>query len=117
MPFTEDLSVFFQEKDFATSITITLSADNDRQITVSAIFEEPTLMQDLSDFIITSTSPYLLLAYTVDVALIAKNDSVRIGQDAYFVSDIPKADGTGTARLYLANAESQDDQDDGGLGF
>lgn len=108
MPFTEDLTVFFDTDDFATDVSITLSGDNNRVLTVSTIFEEPSSLADFGNYIITSTNPSLLLEQTADTVLIKAGDAVAINGMSYVVDRPPISDGTGVARLYITNSQSQD---------
>lgn len=90
MPFTEDLTVFFQTADFATAATYTPYGGSPS--TVNVIKDEA----DLSRLDIVATNP-VALGRASDFSAVAANgqDTLLIGATTYRIKDIqPQDDGS-----------------------
>ena len=89
MPFTEDLDVFFQTSDFATTVTV-------KSTQLSAIFDH-----DYAEEFETEGEFPMLVCKTADLPNdLAHGDSVTIGSSTYKVVGI-QSDGTGVTTLVL----------------
>lgn len=91
MPFTEDLSVFLQVGDFATSITL-------NGVTVTAIFDREYAVAEVGGGV-ASTAPALTLK-TADVPASPVGKSAVVSGTNYTVAE-HQADGTGMSVLLL----------------
>jgi hypothetical protein len=96
MAFTEDLSQFFSEDDFAVSATFNLKAGGTRN--ASVIFNSPTQGVQIFDTEIEADAPFLT-CQTVD--LIGVSKSVTTGGKTYAIKKIVD-EGTGTSSVYLS---------------
>lgn len=89
MAFAEDITEFFDQDDFAVSVTLNGSP-------VSAIFDD-TYADELG---VVGTRPTILVA-TSDTSGVSAGDSAVIGAVTYYV-EVMRPDGTGVTRILLS---------------
>ena len=94
MPFAEDMDLFLDTSDFATSITVDGA-------TVSAIFEEAWVEIALSSLVYSGTKPTLFGKLSDFIGKQGK--VVVVGSDNYTIIDI-QPDGSGMALVVLTEA-------------
>ncbi len=97
MAFTEDLSVFFDQADFA--VEAVFSRGGNEVACASVIFDIPTEYVGFEQVNVAADAPYCL-ARTSDVSGVKRADSVVIEDVTYKVALI-KHDGTGVTRIDL----------------
>ena len=95
----EDLSVFLEEDEFASPVTLT-RADG-TQLSFSAIFEAPYLDAQTGEYNMDMTRPRAWCRES-DVPGVVRGDTALIAGIAYDVLTEPQSDGAGMAMLDLA---------------
>lgn len=92
----EDLSVFFSIDEFADVATINGS-------TVNGIFKKPHQMDVTESPFGWSSTGYMFVCQSSEVANVSQSDTVAINSVSYKVQDI-QSDGTGVTALLLHKA-------------
>jgi hypothetical protein len=90
--FTEDLSQFFADKDFAVSAKIGSKV-------IDVIFDSPTHSVDIFDTSIEADSPRLSCK-TADLNGVKRGQSITVDNKTFKIEKITD-DGTGISYLYL----------------
>lgn len=97
MAFTEDLSTFFDEDEFA--VEAVFSRDGNEIARCSVILDVPTEYVAFDNVSVAADAPFCL-AKTADVNAIKRKDLCTIADVEYVVAQI-KHDGTGVTRVEL----------------
>ena len=97
MPFTENLSVFFDPDGFAQDAVFNLSPT---PRTVQVIFNTPSQAVDIYDAQVEADAPNLM-APTSDLASVTRARTVTVNGTTYKVERIAN-DGTGVSTVYLS---------------
>lgn len=101
MPFTENISAFFQTSDFAYAATWTPAAGGGPYV-VNVIFDNAYIESQIGDANVAGRQP-MCMASDTDLAQgsgIKRNDSLAINGTTYKVAEI-HPDGTGVTALML----------------
>lgn len=104
MPFVEDLSVFLQDRDFATAAVLRLQSGTDRQ--VLGIFDEAYLDADLGEYRHETSAPRFA-GRASDFEGARRGDVLALNGREFDVMGAPQIDGTGWAVLRLAPKNGQ----------
>ena len=99
MPFTEDLSQFFDTADFADEATITVNA---LPVKINVIFNNPTEDVVMLDSNVTAPAPFLMCRES-DLTGLRVNQAVSVRSQSFKIAALNK-DGTGTATIELKTA-------------
>ncbi|KAF1017674.1 MAG: hypothetical protein GAK31_00942 [Stenotrophomonas maltophilia] len=105
-PGWEDLNVFFEVEDFATTALFSRGGEPTSP-QVKGIFDDPYYDKQLGEYSATEGDPRLTCK-EVDVAQVKKHDECLIASmpgRKYTVIHDPKFDGTGTCVVYLGRVE------------
>ena len=94
--FNEDLSLFFDEKDFAVEAILNLGTSTR---SIKAIFETPTQSVEIYDTAIEADAPRVTCR-TQDLTGIKRGHAVTVQNQSYKIEKISH-DGTGLSFLYL----------------
>ena len=108
MAFEEDLSVFFD--DFGSDCVAEFADEAQADYEFEGIFEDPYAATQIGTYRVIISEPTLLVKATTEIDALRRNDVVTIDGRRYIVLSKPEDDGTGVARIKLAEETAQDDQ-------